>query len=1090
MHATRTRFCHTALWLSMLLLAATQSGCGNLGERGEAAISVQGQALSSADVARVEVTVSGVHVSPVMTSELVARADDWYGVIGAIPIGANRTFTARAYDAAGTLLYQGEATGVTIAAGTRAQVLIVLQQVTPPDPFVNQAPRIDSLVASAQQVAPGATVSLALVAHDADPGDTLTYSWTAAGGSFTDAGQPTTSWTAPGTEGAVTLTCTVTDNHGASVSISLAIDVRAHHGTGEAEVIATLNTWPVASGVTAAPAQIAPGETVALDLSAADADGDSLSYSWTDGGGDCAGSFSASDAEDPSWTAPAGAPAAGTCTLAVTISDGRGGETTASVLVHVGDLPSSNIAPRITATFQSALTVSAGDGVTFRISAEDPEGAPLSFAWTTTSGTLGTPTTSGGDSEVSWTAPNAGTSSEIRVSITDGAGGETTHVFTVSGPTVARTFTPGSPIVVPNTNTYVEDVFRSAAGTLFVVSYGPSYVGGITVNRSSDGGATWNRTDLGSAGSNHTYNGRIFAIDAQTIGVAGTQGTTSPYDGFIRTTTDDGLTFSSSWTNMSLSGDLYGNKNHPTVIETASGSYLGIIPHSELYTRTSSTLSSWSATTRSLLPNMAGRTLPYLSHDGSGGLLMLVTNHSAGVFELYRTVDEGATFSLVGSLAVPDLNRAESLYVDTQSGLTYACITTKTGAGWSVATTTSADGGATWTAPETFLSAIPNASNYRLGCHIDTTGMTIVYRDSGDNQVKLIRSITAPSWAVKSDLSAARLRHTLTTLASGKVLMAGGDNHSSLFAAVMLYDPATDSWSAKQSLPAAKTNHAAVLLDDSKVLVFAGADGGCTYSKTAYLYDPAADSWAPTGSLQGERSGFGYARLQDGRVLVAGGMDRGCLPLNSLSSAEIYDPTTEIWTATPAMTQKRIWLALALLSDGRAIAAGGQTAHGQGGTATSEIYDPATNTWTTGPALNYSRLAAKATALADGRVLLSGGHDSGNWDSAAIAAAEVYDPQSNTWSATAPMNHPRYWHDAVLLGNGRVLVVGGNNDTKLYLPPEIYDPATNSWLLATPNNDIGEFPATAKLANGSVLVVGGRNPARTTPQKTVLVYRP
>lgn len=801
MHTTRTWFGRVGLSLSLLVLGATPYGCGNLGEQGEAAVSVRGQALSGADVARVEVTVNGAHISPAMTAELVARADDWYGVIGAIPIGADRTFTARAYDAAGTLLYQGEATGVTIAAGTRAQVLIVLQQVTPPDPFVNQAPRIDSLVASAQQVAPGATVNLALVAHDADPGDTLTYSWTAADGNFDDAGQPTTSWTAPGTEGAVTLTCTVSDNHGASVSISLAIDVRAQHGTGEAEVIATLNTWPVASGVTAAPAQIAPGETVALDLSATDADGDSLSYSWTDGGGDCAGSFSADDAEDPSWTAPASAPAAGTCTLAVTISDGRGGQTTASVLVHVGDLPSSNIAPRITGTFQSALTVSAGDVVTFRISAEDPEGAPLSFAWTTTSGTLGTPTTSGGNSEVSWTAPNAGTSSEIHVSITDGAGGETTHVFTVSGPTVARTFTPGSPIVVPNTNTYVEDVFRSTAGTLFVVSYGSSYVGGITVNRSADGGATWSRTDLGSAGSNHTYNGRIFPIDGQTIGVVGTQGTTSPYDGFLKTSSDDGLSFSSSWTNMTLSGDLYGNKAHPTVIKTASGSYLGLVPHLELYTRTSSTLSDWSATTRSLLPNMAGRSLPYLSHDGSGGLLMMVSVPSAGSFEVHRTVDEGATFTLVGTLAVADFHRAESLYVDASSGLTYACITQKSGSTWSVATTASADGGATWTAPETFLSGIPNASTWRLGCHLDATGLTVVYRDSGDNQVKLVRSIASPgSCTAYTSASVASLPIAVgytgaTKPLNGKIYIFGGqgDNSAPCYDNVWSYDIAADT---------------------------------------------------------------------------------------------------------------------------------------------------------------------------------------------------------------------------------------------------------------------------------------------------------
>ena len=529
--------------LMAMVFVASLVGCASDRDRGSAAVSVKTLGLSQADVSRVEVTITGADIGMPITQELTKRADDWYGIVGAIPQGSGRIFAARAFDASDALIYQGEASGVVITAGVRAQVLIVLQQVTPPDPFVNHAPRIDSLVASAQQVAPSATVDLALTAHDPDVADVLSYSWSASAGTFAAPTAADTAWTAPASEGPVTLTCVVSDNKGASVSVSLTIDVRAAYGTGEAEVIATLNTWPVASGLVASPAQVDAGGSIALDLTAADADGDALAFAWTDGGGDCAGSFSDANAEDPQWVAPVLAPASGICTLEATITDGRGGQTTAQIVVRVGDLPTANVAPVVTATFQSALTVGPSDVVAFRISATDPEGAAVSFAWSTSTGSLGTPVDTTDSSEVSWTAPTTGTSCQITVVVSDGVGGNTTHVFSVQGPVVAHGYTPGTTLVVPNVNTRVSDVYRSPTGALLVASCGGSYVGGITVTRSDDGGITWQRTDLGNGGSNHMYNARLFPVDGNTIAVAGTQGTTLPYDGFIQYSTNDGVSY-------------------------------------------------------------------------------------------------------------------------------------------------------------------------------------------------------------------------------------------------------------------------------------------------------------------------------------------------------------------------------------------------------------------------------------------------------------------------------------------------------------------------------------------------------------------
>ncbi len=63
------------------------------------------------------------------------------------------------------------------------------------------------------------------------------------------------------------------------------------------------------------------------------------------------------------------------------------------------------------------------------------------------------------------------------------------------------------------------------------------------------------------------------------------------------------------------------------------------------------------------------------------------------------------------------------------------------------------------------------------------------------------------------------------------------------------------------------------------------------------------------------------------------------------------------------------------------------------------------------------------TLLADGHVLVLGGFD-GTHD---LSDAEIFNPQSNTWSAAGGLNHVRAGHAATLLATGKVLVTGGAN---------------------------------------------------------------
>jgi hypothetical protein len=112
--------------------------------------------------------------------------------------------------------------------------------------------------------------------------------------------------------------------------------------------------------------------------------------------------------------------------------------------------------------------------------------------------------------------------------------------------------------------------------------------------------------------------------------------------------------------------------------------------------------------------------------------------------------------------------------------------------------------------------------------------------------------------------------------------------------------------------------------------------------------------------------------------------------------------------------------------------------------------------------------------LADGRVLIAGG--SGDWAGFDIRSdAELYDPQTGTFSITGSMTVARAMQTAVMLTDGRVLVIGGGNDTKGdgLDSAEIYDPKTGTFSSTGSMATARILNTATVLTDGRVLVTGG-----------------
>ena len=321
--------------------------------------------------------------------------------------------------------------------------------------------------------------------------------------------------------------------------------------------------------------------------------------------------------------------------------------------------------------------------------------------------------------------------------------------------------------------------------------------------------------------------------------------------------------------------------------------------------------------------------------------------------------------------------------------------------------------------------------------------------------------------AIRS-MTAKRAAHTATLLNNGKVLIAGGFvGDGGGLSSVEVFDPTTITFTSAENMTAARAGHTATLLPNGKVLIAGGYKGD--YLNSAELFDPATGKFTSTGRMVTARSGHVATLLNNGKVLLAGGVGTGW---TFLSDAELYDPNTTTFTATGGMTTARESHTATLLNDGKVLITGGHKGRRSAITiyTSTEIYNPASGTFTATGNLIIKRHKHDAALLADGGVLVVGGSDERDGDGA-YRNAEIFNPANGTFTAVKNnMNTARYklQGTAILLKNGKVLIAGGANQA------EVFDPATNSFSFA--DGDMGTkrlFATATLLKNGQVLITGG-----------------
>ena len=260
------------------------------------------------------------------------------------------------------------------------------------------------------------------------------------------------------------------------------------------------------------------------------------------------------------------------------------------------------------------------------------------------------------------------------------------------------------------------------------------------------------------------------------------------------------------------------------------------------------------------------------------------------------------------------------------------------------------------------------------------------------------------------------------------------------------FNPSTETFTNKASMSGGRWYPTGTVLGDGTVLTISGLDVG-SLNKSIDIYHPSSNSWTHSGS------GFDglplYPRmtlLPDGKVFESG----------SNPNVKTYTPSSGEWEDVPTTifgkyreygTSVLLPLTPARSYAPRVMILGGGQSNGVDpieATATTELIDlsAATPAWTEGRKMVDPRIQLNATLLPGGRVLVSGGSAIDENGTTAVLAAELYDPETNTFSPAETMEFPRLYHsNTLLLPDATVLAVGGNPARGDYEPHvEVYSP--------------------------------------------------
>ncbi|KAM3865462.1 kelch-like protein 5 [Diretmus argenteus] len=274
----------------------------------------------------------------------------------------------------------------------------------------------------------------------------------------------------------------------------------------------------------------------------------------------------------------------------------------------------------------------------------------------------------------------------------------------------------------------------------------------------------------------------------------------------------------------------------------------------------------------------------------------------------------------------------------------------------------------------------------------------------------------------------------------GALFAVGGMDATKGATSIEQYCLRQDTWRQVATMSGRRLQFGVAVLD-GRLYVVGGRDGLKTLN-TVECYNPHSKTWSVMPPMSTHRHGLGVAVLE-GPMYAVGGHDGW----SYLSTVERWDPQARQWSFIASMATPRSTVGVAVLN-GKLYAVGGRD--GSSCLRSVECFDPHTNRWSSCAPM-AKRRGGVGVATWNGFLYAIGGHDApaSSLASRLSDCVERYDPQTDAWTAVAPMSISRDAVGVCLLGD-RLYAVGGY-DGQVYLNTvEAYDPQTNEWTQVAP----------------------------------------
>ncbi len=284
----------------------------------------------------------------------------------------------------------------------------------------------------------------------------------------------------------------------------------------------------------------------------------------------------------------------------------------------------------------------------------------------------------------------------------------------------------------------------------------------------------------------------------------------------------------------------------------------------------------------------------------------------------------------------------------------------------------------------------------------------------------------------------------LALLADGRLLINGGSNDR----ATTIYDPATNTWTVGPLMNIPRAYNADTLLSTGQVLTLGGSWYDSAGSKNGEIFTPsgATGSWQklpgvlatniltadPAGVFRADNHAWLFA--QPGGTVFHAGPSKQTNWITTTGNGSITF-AGDRGDSADAMNGNAV-----MYDVGKILTLGGATAYQDYGSAvntqaTTRAYTMDISGGPNQPVvfartsdMAYARAFSNSVVLPDGKVLVVGGqqHPQGFTDTGAALSPELWDPVTGQFTVMAPETIPRTYHSvAILLPDGRVFSGGG-----------------------------------------------------------------